>query len=46
MIAGCLDVPSLKDIVVVPQSGGNDLRRLGIVSLHLLLCQKVGVKQV
>ena len=46
MLFGCLDVPSLKDIVVVPQSGGKYLCRLGIVLLHLLLCQKCGVQQV
>ena len=39
-------MPSLKDIVVVPQSGGRDLRRLRIVWLHILQCQKVGVQQV
>ena len=46
LLAGCLDVPSLKDIVGVPQSGGIDLRRLDILWLHLLQYQKGGVHQV
>ena len=33
-------MPSLKDIVAVPQNGGRDLRRHGIVWLHLLKCKK------
>ena len=36
----------MKYIVVVPQSGGKYLRRIGIVLLHFLLCQKGGVQQV
>ena len=46
LLARCIHVPSLKDIVVVPQSGGRDLCRIGIVWLHLIQCQKVGVHQV
>ena len=46
MLAGCLDVPSLKDIGVVPQSGGIDLRHLVIVWLHLLQYKIGGVQQV
>ena len=46
LLAGCLDVPSLKDIVVVPQSGVRDLCWLRKFWLHLLQCQRGGVQQV
>ena len=46
MIARCLDMTSLKDIVVVLQNIGKILRHPGIVWLHLLQCQRGGVQQV
>ena len=39
-------MPFLKDIVVVPQSDGGDMHRLGIVWLHLMQCQKGDVQHV
>ena len=46
MLSGCMEVPSLKDIVVVLKNFGKGLRRPGIVWLHLLKCQIGGVQQV
>ena len=46
MLSVCLNVPSLKDIVGVLQSGGRGLRWIWIVSLHIIQCQRGGVQQV
>ena len=46
MLYGYMDMNSSKDIVVVLQNGGKNMRRPGIFWLHLLQCQGGGVQQV
>ena len=46
LLSGCLDIPSLKDIVVVLKNSWTGLHRLWIVWLNFLQCQRGGVQQV